>query len=157
MIDWTGGKTMLEKVNRMNELYDAYQELLTTKQKVYFELYYQEREYSRYGESKLIFATIANEDDAVLTISKENKSRPKIVMRADTLSNFGEARLLDSGEMMFNENLISEIIAFEIIPAQHKKDFSGILDKKDTFIGYPANSTTKPMINKLHLWGITEI
>ena len=32
---------MLEKVNRMNELYDAYQELLTTKQKVYFELYYQ--------------------------------------------------------------------------------------------------------------------
>ncbi|MBQ1770121.1 MAG: putative DNA-binding protein [Turicibacter sp.] len=33
---------MLEKVNRMNELYDAYQELLTTKQKVYFELYYQD-------------------------------------------------------------------------------------------------------------------
>ena len=26
----------------MNELYDAYQELLTTKQKVYFELYYQD-------------------------------------------------------------------------------------------------------------------
>ncbi len=58
---------------------------------------YQEREYSRYGESKLIFATIANEDDAVLTISKENKSRPKIVMRADNLSKFEEARLLDSG------------------------------------------------------------
>lgn len=36
------GKEMLEKVNRMNELYDAYQELLTTKQKVYFELYYQD-------------------------------------------------------------------------------------------------------------------
>ena len=34
MIDWTGGKTMLEKVNRMNELYDTYQELLTSKQKV---------------------------------------------------------------------------------------------------------------------------
>ncbi len=33
---------MLEKVNRMNELYDTYQELLTTKQKVYFELYYQD-------------------------------------------------------------------------------------------------------------------
>ena len=33
---------MLEKVNRMNELYDAYQELLTPKQKVYFELYYQD-------------------------------------------------------------------------------------------------------------------
>lgn len=118
---------------------------------------YQEREYSRYGESKLIFATIANEDDAVLTISKENKSRPKIVMRADNLSKFEEARLLDSGEMMFNENLASEILAFEVIPAQYKEDFSGILDKKDTFVGYPANSVTKPMVNKLHLWGITEI
>ena len=42
MIDWTGGKTMLEKVNRMNELYDTYQELLTSQQKVYFELYYQD-------------------------------------------------------------------------------------------------------------------
>lgn len=104
------------------------------------------REYSRYGESKLIFATIANEDDAVLTISKENKSRPKIVMRADNLSKFEEARLLDSGEMMFNENLASEILAFEVIPAQYKEDFSGILDKKDTFVGYPANSVTKPMV-----------
>ncbi|BEH91221.1 MAG: putative DNA-binding protein [Turicibacter sp.] len=33
---------MLEKVNRMNELYDIYQALLTAKQKLYFELYYQE-------------------------------------------------------------------------------------------------------------------
>ncbi len=33
---------MLEKVNRMNELYDAYLVLLTPKQKVYFELYYQD-------------------------------------------------------------------------------------------------------------------
>lgn len=33
---------MLEKVNRMNDLYDTYQELLTSKQKMYFELYYQD-------------------------------------------------------------------------------------------------------------------
>ena len=33
---------MLEKINRMNELYDAYEALLTAKQKLYFELYYQE-------------------------------------------------------------------------------------------------------------------
>ena len=37
-----GGKQMLEKVNRMNELYDTYHMLLTAKQKLYFELYYQE-------------------------------------------------------------------------------------------------------------------
>jgi len=33
---------MLEKVNRMNQLYDAYETLLTEKQKLYFKLYYQE-------------------------------------------------------------------------------------------------------------------
>jgi len=33
---------MLEKINRMNELYDAYEALLTPKQKLCFELYYQE-------------------------------------------------------------------------------------------------------------------
>lgn len=32
---------MLEKINRMNDLFDAYDSLLTAKQKVYFELYYQ--------------------------------------------------------------------------------------------------------------------
>ncbi|MGL4338091.1 MAG: YlxM family DNA-binding protein [Turicibacter sp.] len=31
---------MLEKVNRVTELYDTYQDLLTKKQKEYFELYY---------------------------------------------------------------------------------------------------------------------
>ena len=41
-MDCTGGRKMLEKVNRMNELYDTYQELLTSKQKIYFELYYQD-------------------------------------------------------------------------------------------------------------------
>ena len=33
---------MLEKLYRMNELYDAYQVLLTPKQKTYLELYYQD-------------------------------------------------------------------------------------------------------------------
>lgn len=120
-------------------------------------LEFQEREYSRYSEAKLIFASIADDNDIILTISKENKSRPKVVMRADSLNKFSEERLMDSGEMMFNENLVSEIIAYEVIPEHHKEDFSSILDKKDTFVGYPANSVTNGLVNKLHLWGITEI
>lgn len=120
-------------------------------------LEYQEREYSRYSDAKLIFASIAGEGDMILTISKENKTHPKVVMRADSLSRFEEERLMDRGEMMFNENLVGEILSFEVIPAQYKEDFSGILDKKDTFIGYPANSITNGIINKLHLLGVTEI
>jgi len=33
---------MIEKITRMNDLYDLYEPLLTTKQKDYFELYYQD-------------------------------------------------------------------------------------------------------------------
>jgi hypothetical protein len=118
---------------------------------------YQHRDYSRYAESKLVFATIADDDDAIMTISKEDKTRPKVVMRLDHLSSFDEGKLMDPGQLPYNEGLMSEIMGYEVIPAQYVPDFEGILDKKKTFIGYPANNVTRPMVNTLHLWGINEI
>ena len=120
-------------------------------------LYYQHRDYSRYAESKLVFATIADNDDAIMTISKEDKTHPKVVMRLDHLSSFDEGKLMDPGQLPYNEGLMSEIMGYEVIPAQYVPDFEGILDKKKTFIGYPANNVTRPMVNTLHLWGINEI
>ena len=118
---------------------------------------YQPRDYARYAEAKLIFASIANDDDAILTISRENKTKPKVVMRMDTISNFEEGKLMDDGELPFNEKLASEFLAFDIIPARYKHQFDGILDKIKSFVGYPQNTVTKPMVNALHLWGINEI
>ena len=66
---------------------------------------YQPRDYARYADAKLIFASIAN----------------------------------------------------DIIPARYKHQFDGILDKIKSFVGYPQNTVTKPMVNALHLWGINEI
>ena len=118
---------------------------------------YQHHDYSRYAESKLVFATIADDDDAIMTISKEDKTRPKVVMRLDHLSSFDEGKLMDPGQLPYNEGLMSEIMGYEVIPTQYVPDFEGILDKKKTFIGYPANNVTRPMVNTLHLWGINEI
>ena len=118
---------------------------------------YQERDYSRFADAKLIFASFANDDDAVLTISRENKTRPKVVMRMDTVTNFEEGKLMDNGEMPFNEKLASEFLAYDIIPSKYKHQFDGILDKIKSFVGYPLNQVTKPMVNTLHLWGINEI
>ena len=118
---------------------------------------YQERDYSRFADAKLIFASFANDDDAVLTISSENKTRPKVVMRMDTVTNFEEGKLMDNGEMPFNEKLASEFLAYDIIPSKYKHQFDGILDKIKSFVGYPLNQVTKPMVNTLHLWGINEI
>lgn len=120
-------------------------------------LEYNNREYSRSTESKLIFASLANKDDAVLSISKENKSRPKVVMRLDRLSNFEEERLMDNGKLPFNDGLASETLAYEVIPQEYIDDFKGILDRPKTSPGFPENSITRGMVNKLHLWGIKEI
>lgn len=120
-------------------------------------LEYRNTEYSRNTENKLIFASLAKKDDAVLTISKENKTRPKKMMRLDKLSNYDEERLMDSGEMPYNEGLASEILGYDVIPSEFIEDFKGILDRPRTSLGYPENTVTKGMVNKLHLWGITEI
>lgn len=120
-------------------------------------LKYTNREYSRNMESKLIFASIADKNDAIITISQEDKARGKVVIRLDQLSNIEEGRLMDSGKMLFNEGLISKVLAYDIIPSRYIEEFKGILDKPRTIAGYPENSATKRIIEKLHRWGIIEI
>lgn len=120
-------------------------------------LEYQNREYSRNTECKLIFASLANDDAAVLTISKEDKTKPKTFMRLDRVSNFKEERLMDSGERPYNEGLMSEVLAFDVIPSENMEDFKGLLERPKTSLGYPVNSVTRGMVNLLHLWGISEI
>ncbi len=118
---------------------------------------YSNSEYSRNTESKLIFATIAKEEDAVLTISKEDKTRPKNMMRLDRLSNMDEGKLLDSGDLPYNEGLASRILAFDVMPSEYLGDFTKILDRPKTSLGFPDNPVTKDVVNKLHLMGIKEI
>ena len=120
-------------------------------------LEYTNRDYSRNTESRLIFASLANDNDAILTISKEDKTRPRVLMRLDYLSEFEEGRLMDSGEMPFNEGLVSEVLAYDVIPSENIEDFSGILGRPKTTPGYPENTVTKGMVEKLHSWGINEI
>jgi len=121
------------------------------------QLEYSNRDYSRNTDSKLIFASIAKSEDSVLTICKEDKAKPKVVVRLDTISKFEEARLMDGGDLPYNEGLVGKILAFDIIPSAQKKDFSIVLDKAKSFLGYPSNTITKDMINNLHLCGINEI
>ena len=118
---------------------------------------YNYREYSRYTESKLIFASIAQKDDAVLTISKENKMHHKTMMRLDRLSNFDDGKLMDKGKLPFNEGLASEILAFDIIPNEKLSEYKGILDKPKTTLGYSANNVKGGIVDKLHSLGINEI
>lgn len=120
-------------------------------------LNFSNRDYSRNTESKLTFASIAGEGDAVLTISKEDKTRPKTMMRLDRVANFEEGGLNDGGERPYNEGLASEALAYDVIPQEHLEEFASILDRPRTSLGYPASGATKAMVDRLHEWGITEI
>ena len=115
---------------------------------------FNSREYTRNQDCRLVFASPAGKDDAVLTIAKENKARPKTLMRLDRLQNFEEGRLTDKGVIPYNEDLAGKILAFDIIPSEHLDDFKGIIDRPRTSLGQPG---TTSMTNKLHLWGIKEI
>ena len=114
-------------------------------------------EYTRNQDSRLVFASLAGEDDAVLTIAKESKSRPKTFMRLDRLQNFETGRLTDSGEIPYNEGLAGEILAYDIIPYEHLDDFRGIIDRPKTSLGQSSTSGTTSMTKKLHQWEIDEI
>lgn len=64
-------------------------------------------------------------------------------MRADSLSKFEDGRLLDSGTMPCNDGLMSEILAYEVIPAKYKSEFNGILDKKENSGWLPSRTINK--------------
>lgn len=120
-------------------------------------LEFQKRDYPRNSEAKLVFASIASKNDAVLTIFKESKRNPKTVMRADNLTEFKDGRLMDSGEMIVRQDLVGKVLAFDIIPEDKKVDFSGILALSDKTAGHPSNNVTNSMVDQLHRWGINEI
>jgi hypothetical protein len=105
----------------------------------------------------LIFASVAKKDDAILTISKEDKSKPRTMMRLDMLSNFEEGKLLDCGELPYNEGMMDKILAYDVIPHEAIGDFKGILDRPKNSLGHTNNAVVVGMVNKLHLWGIKEI
>lgn len=115
------------------------------------------KDYTRNSDQKLIFASIASDEDAILTISNENKSRSKVIMRLDSISNFEEDKLSSSGELPFNDGLVESVLAFDVIPDKYKSEFKKILDLKKTTPGATNNAVTKSIVKKLNDWGITEI
>ena len=85
---------MLEKINRMNELFDAYESLLTAKQKLYFELYYQ---------ADLSLAEIAGQLEVSRNAVFDNIKRTEKV-----LENYEEKLSLVANRMA-REQLLEEI------------------------------------------------
>ena len=109
--------------------------------------------YKRNSASKLIFASIAHEGDGVMSITKESKSAHRIMVRVDSLANIDECKIADKGMCPYNEEMISEVITMDIIPAEDMNIFVNITDLDARSLGNPLAKLPKAMDAKLRAWG----
>lgn len=97
--------------------------------------------YSRYTGANLIFASIAHSEDAMMTVTEEDKgSTGRAMLRIDTLSGIGETKIADYGDRFYNEGLARRIIQVDIIPEEHTSIFSFVKDKDKRTLGFPVRT-----------------
>ena len=111
--------------------------------------------YSRYAGSRLMFASIAGKNDAILNVVKDNKTRSHTLMRLDRLKNYPEGRITDGGGVVYKESLLGHPIDFEIINEKDLGFYTTIIDMSPKHLGWNVNETTMPIVNKLTTMGIT--
>ena len=93
------------------------------------------KSYTRHSGPKLIFASIAHDDDALVSVTEEDKTAGRTMMRVDTLAGIEETKLADRGSRFYNEGLARRIMQIDIIPAEEKDIFENILDKDKRSLG----------------------
>ena len=97
--------------------------------------------YTRYSDARLIFASLAHADDAIMSVTEENKGAyGRAMMRIDTLSGIKESKLADYGERFYNEGMARRIIQIDVIPHEYKRLFGYIVDKDKRTLGFPAKT-----------------
>lgn len=113
------------------------------------------REYLRFTGAKLLFATIATDDDALISVNKEDNSKGRIMVRVDALSNIESGRLQDKGQRLWKEGISKETLAYEIAPGNEQSFLSGILNRSDTTLGQPLKTSPKDVKDCLKRCGIS--
>lgn len=113
------------------------------------------REYIRFTGAKLLFATIAMKDDALISVNKEDNSKGRIMVRVDALSNLDPGRLQVKGQRLWKEGISKEVCAYEIAPEKEQSILSGILNRSDTTLGQPLKTSPQDVKDSLKRCGIS--
>lgn len=109
--------------------------------------------YKRNSSSKLIFASVARDGDVVLSITREAKSSHRIMVRVDSIDMLDECKIADKGMCPYNMEMISEVLAMDVIPADDAHVFENIANLDARTLGNPYNKLPKAMDDKLKAWG----
>ena len=101
--------------------------------------------YKRNSASKLIFASIGHNDDAIVSVTKEAKSSRRIMVRFDTLNSISECKIADKGARTYNDGMISEVLDIDIVPADKLAVFKNIINLDSRSLGNPYKTLTPSM------------
>ncbi len=115
--------------------------------------YEDNRQYSRNTKAKLVFASIAQPEDAVVSITKEDKTKGRMMVRIDKLSEIEEDNLTGSGERLYKED-IGIVIGYEIAPADQLSNVEVLMGKNERCLGMAFSILSTEVKQQLSLWGI---
>lgn len=111
------------------------------------------REYARSQKARLVFASIAHDGDALLTISRETKGKERTMVRLDSLSEVSESTLTGPGERIYKEG-IGEVTGYEVIPHDMLEDAEVLMDKDERTLGMPVASSSEKLRRLLRQWHV---
>lgn len=112
------------------------------------------QEYSRFADVPLVFATIAHNDDALVTVATENKNHGRKMVRADRLSTLGEGKIADRGTRPYNEGLARAGVAYEMVPAADLEPLKNILDRDVRSLGFQLKTCPPEILQTLFKHGV---
>lgn len=110
--------------------------------------------YTRCSGPKLIFATIAHDGDAVISVTKEAKGYKRIMVRLDSVSKIEEGRIVDKGLHLYNAGLASEVIEMDVIPQMELITFKNMIDQDARSLGSQGKTLPTAVAKKLNEFGI---
>lgn len=112
------------------------------------------KEYTRNSDSPLLFATIASDNDGLVSVTREDKSKGRVMVRVDTIGHIEPGRLPDKGQRLYNEGLAKEVIAYETAPADELEPVANITDRDAKTLGQPLKTSPAKIKRALDKWGV---
>ncbi len=94
------------------------------------------KEYKRYAQEKVVFASPARKDDALLTVMSDAPDRSSY--RLDDVRNLKEGNMLAKGDFI-SVAVVAKVIQCDIVPADKKRLFKRIYNQKFTSVGPNLN------------------
>lgn len=97
------------------------------------------RSYNRFTGAQLVFASIATDDDMLVSLTDEDKkTRSRHMVRVDHIANIEPGKLAQRGSRLWNDGISRPGVRYEVIPSRAGTEpLKGLLDRDARSLGMP--------------------